>query len=94
MVRRVGARRAIAKVLLANPDGLIAEQIIPLLDKRITHNSITDARHVSILLRGAKGVEKDSYAVKVTDMSGDTQYKVAKYTVTDAEKLKVWGRLV
>lgn len=94
MARRVGARRAIAKVLLANPDGLIAEQIIPLLDKRLTHHSITDARHVSILLRGAKGVEKDPYAVKVTDLSGDTQYKVAKYTVTDAEKLKVWGRLI
>lgn len=94
MVRRVGARRAIAKVLLANPDGIVAEEIIPLLDRRLTRMSITDARHVSVLLRGAKGVLREPKAVRTTDISGETIYKVAKYTVTDAEKLKVWGRLV
>jgi len=90
-MRRVAARRAIAKVLLANPDGLIAEQIIPLLDKNITKNSIIDARHVSILLRGVKGVEKESYAVKVKTWN-DITYKVATYTVTDKDALKKWGR--
>ncbi len=91
-MRRVAARRAIAKVLLANPDGLIAEQIIPLLDKNITKNSIIDARHVSILLRGVKGVEKESYAVKVKTWN-DITYKVATYTVTDKDALKKWGKI-
>jgi len=91
-MRRVAARRAIAKVLLANPDGLIAEQIIPLLDKNITKNSIIDARHVSILLRGVKGVEKASYAVEVKTWN-DITYKVASYTVTDTDALKKWGKI-
>ncbi len=92
-MRRVAARRAIAKVLLANPDGIIAEQIIPLLDKNITKNSIIDARHVSILLRGVKGVTKDSYAVKVKTYN-DITYKVASYTVTDTDALKKWGQVI
>jgi|TARA_A100001201_G_scaffold7262_1_gene11642 hypothetical protein len=92
-MRRVAARRAIAKVLLANPDGIIAEQIIPLLDKNITKNSIIDARHVSVLLRGAKGVEKESYAVKVKTYN-DITYKVASYTVTDTDALKKWGNIL
>lgn len=91
-MRRIGARRAIAKVLLANPDGIIAEEILPLLDKNITKNSIIDARHVSILLRGVKGVEKKSYAVKVKTYN-DITYKVATYKVTDQDALKKWGKI-
>tara|TARA_R110000824_G_scaffold277044_1_gene465350 strand:- start:62 stop:340 length:279 start_codon:yes stop_codon:yes gene_type:complete len=91
-MRRIAARRAIAKVLLAHPDGIIAQQIIPLLDKNISRNSIIDARHVSLLLRGVKGVTKESKAIQVSTYNA-TQYYVANYTVSDVEALKKWGKL-
>ncbi len=59
-MRRIRARRAIAKVLLANPNGITAVEIIDRLDPKISRQSISDARHVSNLLRGAKGVKKTS----------------------------------
>ena len=57
-MRRVQARRAIAKVLLQNPDGITSSEIVDKLDPNVSRNSIRDGRHVSNLLRGAKGIMK------------------------------------
>ncbi len=96
-MRRIRARRAIAKVLLAFPDGLTASEIIDRLDPNITRQSITDARHVSNLLKGAKGVNKISKGSKIVKGVADfniasTSYKVALYEVVDAKALEEWVR--
>lgn len=96
-MRRVRARRAIAKVLLEFPDGLTASEIIDKLDPNITRQSITDARHVSNLLKGAKGVKKISKGSKIVKAVTDfnitsASYRVALYEVVDAEALEAWVR--
>ena len=95
-MRRIRARRAIAKVLLANPDGMTAHEIITKLDPKITLHSIVDARHVSNLLRGAKGVHKEPKGGKIITMreswkiDHSASYKVALYSVSDAKALEKW----
>tara|TARA_R100000458_G_C8265505_1_gene240608 strand:- start:583 stop:906 length:324 start_codon:yes stop_codon:yes gene_type:complete len=105
-MRRIRARRAIAKVLLANPHGITASEIIDRLDPNITRQSITDARHVSNLLRGAKGVKKTpkgTAIVKTVDANagtmkryghvrnlGSSHYRVALYEVVDRKALEAW----
>lgn len=99
-MRRIRARRAIAKVLLANPDGMTASEIIDRLDPNITRQSITDARHVSNLLRGAKGVKKTPKGTKIVKTVenlnqpvrnlGSSQYRVALYEVIDSKALEAW----
>ena len=97
-MRRIRARRAIAKVLLDNPNGITAGEILVKLDAKITLHSIIDARHVSNLLRGAKGVSKESKGAKIIASNPNTpwktehsaSYKVAVYSVTDASALEAW----
>jgi hypothetical protein len=98
IMRRIRARRAIAKVLLANPNGMTAHEIITKLDPKITLHSIVDARHVSNLLRGAKGVHKEPKGGKINNTHAQqswkidhtTSYKVALYSVSDAQALEKW----
>lgn len=96
-MRRVQARRAIAKVLLKNPKGLTGSEIIGLLDKNISRKSITDTRHVSNLIRGAKGIERiKNGGVQLTNAYNSLHeisthsYKVVLYKVTDANALQDW----
>tara|TARA_R100000152_G_C6748701_1_gene172322 strand:+ start:658 stop:954 length:297 start_codon:yes stop_codon:yes gene_type:complete len=96
-MRRIRARRAIAKVLLANPNGITASEIIDKLDANITRQSITDARHVSNLLKGAKGVTKIPKGGKIQTavlseqgQTFSTSYSVALYEVSDAKALEKW----
>jgi Fe2+ or Zn2+ uptake regulation protein len=99
-MRRIRARRAIAKVLLANPNGITASEIIDRLDPNITRQSITDARHVSNLLRGAKGVKKTSKGTAIVKTVenlntnvrnlGSSHYRVALYEVVDSKALEAW----
>ena len=99
-MRRIRARRAIAKVLLANPHGITASEIIDRLDPNITRQSITDARHVSNLLRGVKGVKKTpkgTAIVKTVESLnrnvrnlGSSHYRVALYEVVDRKALEAW----
>ncbi len=93
-MRKIQARRAIVDVLLKNPEGLTGQEIIPKLDPKLSRQSITDSRHISILLRGAKGVERvknggfgyldnpDSFALH--------RYRVLLYKVTDPDALLGW----
>ena len=99
-MRKIRARRAIAKVLLANPNGITASEIIDRLDPNITRQSITDARHVSNLLRGAKGVKKTPKGTaivktvenlnKAMGNLGSSHYRVALYEVVDSKALEAW----
>ena len=99
-MRRIRARRAIAKVLLANPNGITASEIIDRLDPNITRQSITDARHVSNLLRGAKGVKKTPKGTAIVKgvnglernmrSLGTSYYRVALYEVVDSKALEAW----
>lgn len=97
-MRRIRARRAIAKVLLDNPNGLTAHEIITKLDPKITLHSIVDARHVSNLLRGAKGVHKEpkggsiihTHVNQSWKIDHGHSYKVALYSVSDRDALQKW----
>lgn len=95
-MRKIRARRAIAKVLLDNPEGITAGEIIVKLDPKVSLHSIIDARHVSNLLRGAKGVTKQSKGARITTANPNTpwkqinSYRVAVYSVSDAAALEAW----
>lgn len=93
-MRRVQARRAIAKVLLQNPNGITSSEIVDKLDPNVSRNSIRDGRHVSNLLRGAKGImkSKENYngGFAVTHDGFVRNYMVVVYKVTDPNELSEW----
>ena len=98
-MRKIQARRAIVEVLLDNPNGLTGQEIIPKLDPKLSRQSITDSRHISILLRGAKGVErvKNGGIAYLDDPLTYSlhKYRVLLYKVTDPDALLKWvgGRI-
>jgi len=92
-MRKIQARRAIVDVLIANPNGLTGQEIITRLDPKISRNSITDTRHISNLMRGAKGVERikgGGVGVMLSDGPSVHKYKVLLYKVTDKTALMNW----
>lgn len=94
-MRKIQARRAIVQVLIQNPNGLTGQQIIEKLDPKISRNSITDTRHISQLLRGAKGVDRiknGGVAVRCENMDSLSlhRYKVLLYKVSDERALMSW----
>ena len=94
-MRKVQQRRAIARVLLQYPNGLSSTQILAKLESTKNMRRITNSRHISILLRGAKGVEKEKngFMTTSTALTADGQsrkYGIALYTVTDAKALADW----
>ena len=94
-MRSIRARRAIAKILIAHPDGLSSTQIMERLDKKRRHlRRITNSRHISSLLKGAKGVSKSKgYTQTATSLNAEgynRTYGVNLYTVTDATALENW----
>ena len=85
-MRKIQARRAIIDVLLRHPDGLTGAEIINRLDPKISRNSVTDTRHISQLLRGAKGVERVKNGGHGFIDNGNItlhKYKVVLYKVSD-----------
>ena len=93
-MRKIQARRAIVEVLLQHPDGLTGQEIIVKLDPKISRNSITDTRHLSQLMRGAKGVDRIknggiSYMENPYSLSLH-RYKVVLYKVSDEKALMSW----
>lgn len=93
-MRKIQARRAIAQVLLQYPDGLTGQEIIVKLDPKISRNSITDTRHISQLLRGAKGVDRIKNGGLAFMENPDSltlhRYKVLLYKVSDEKALMAW----
>ena len=93
-MRRVQARRAIAKVLLQNPNGITSSEIVDRLDANVSRNSIRDGRHVSNLLRGAKGIIKSKENFNggfgLTQDGCVRNYMVVVYKVTNPNALKEW----
>lgn len=94
-MRKVQQRRAIARVLLKYPEGLSSTQILNKLETTKHMRRVTTSRHISILLRGAKGVskQKNGYMTTSTALTADghsRKYGIALYTVTDAQALADW----
>lgn len=92
-MRKIQARRAIIDVLLRHPDGLTGTEIINRLDPKISRNSVTDTRHISQLLRGAKGVERVKNGGHGFIDNGNItlhKYKVVLYKVSDKTALTQW----
>jgi len=92
-MRKIQARRAIVEVLMNNPNGITGQEIIPKLDPKLSRQSITDSRHISILLRGAKGVERVKEGEAYLDNPNSFslhKYKVLLYKVTDEQALIDW----
>ena len=92
-MRKIQARRAIAEVLIDNPTGLTGAEIITKLDPKVSRQSVTDTRHISNLMRGAKGVERikgGGVGVMLTDGLSVHKYKVLLYKVTDEQALIDW----
>jgi len=93
-MRKIQARRAIVQVLLDYPEGLTGQQIIVKLDPKISRNSITDTRHISQLLRGAKGVERIKNGglafMENPNSPALHRYKVLLYKVSDVNALMIW----
>ena len=56
-MRQKRIRRALVQVIREHPEGLTAHQIIEKLDPK-KQKKVSNAKHISVLLRGIKGVEK------------------------------------
>lgn len=95
-MRSIRARRAIARILIDSPTGLSSTQIFEKLDRKARHlQRISNSRHISSLLKGAKGVKKvkDGYLQTASSLNADgynRTYSIVLYEVTDAEALEAW----
>ena len=80
-MRKEGARNEIIRTLKANPDGLTADQILQRMNPK-RKKYISNARHISKLIRGMKGIRKGDVRERLSDtlnQYGTTTYKVNRY---------------
>lgn len=56
-MRHKRIRRALVKIIRENPKGITANQILEKLDSK-KQKKVSNAKHISTLLRGIKGVKK------------------------------------
>lgn len=56
-MRHKRIRRALVQVIRENPEGITANQILEKLDSK-KKKKVSNAKHISTLLRGIKGVKK------------------------------------
>ena len=76
-MRHKRIRRALVQVIRANPEGITANQILEQLDPK-RKKKVGNAKHISTLLRGVKGVKKSG----VTGIGfGDGYRTTASYQV-------------
>jgi len=79
-MRHVRVRNAIAQTLRDNPEGLTATEILEKLDRK-KRNKVTNAKHVSTLIRGMKNIHVKCVAQAVDDASSWSNRGLNKYKV-------------